>query len=499
MNSQLRKSAWGQSPVLTFALACLVCLVGAANVVQAQTATISGNLFSFDVVNETGQVAHGFEIQLEGAAQNDLYYTGFGQRYGAGSVSAYTGGVNIRWASPYVGGAYTKTTPMHTPGAPYNWNDCYIGGSTYATAGCEALGQGLRTTANIVRATGYWLIDDAASPGNLIRATPNVAIPFPTWSIAPVVVVSAPPVVVAEVEAPEPPETPEKYGDAQWIKIFKTQLSREVTAEDLTSFNPIVPTTAAQIEVAWDILQASPVSGGNGNQTRNRRQNQGGIDADTRAVIRRYEMYKYTGSYDPITHKIACADLTCTAPSTGELGDLISAQNSATNIVPDVLIVSRSGAGAVNSADGKLKCGNTCAEFAVKNTALGLSENPGGLVFTGWAGACTGTQVNCTVAVNGVTLVGANFLPQFTLSVGRSNSGTITATPNGNDRALNCGGNCSAKFTSGTTVTLTATPPAGKSFVNWSGSGAGACNLSTATTCTLTITNNLSVQANFSK
>lgn len=60
----------------------------------------------------------------------------------------------------------------------------------------------------------------------------------------------------------------------------------------------------------------------------------------------------------------------------------------------------------------------------------------------------------------------AIFIPQFTLSVGRSNPGTVTATPAGNDRVLNCGSYCSAKFTLGTTITLTATPPDGKTFAS---------------------------------
>jgi hypothetical protein len=78
--------------------------------------------------------------------------------------------------------------------------------------------------------------------------------------------------------------------------------------------------------------------------------------------------------------------------------------------------------------------------------------------------------------------------------VGRSNPGTVTATPAGNDRTLDCGSNCSAKFADGTAVTLTATPPAGKTFVNWSGGCSG-----TAPTCNLTIGGNVSVQAVFSK
>jgi uncharacterized repeat protein (TIGR02543 family) len=43
-------------------------------------------------------------------------------------------------------------------------------------------------------------------------------------------------------------------------------------------------------------------------------------------------------------------------------------------------------------------------------------------------------------------------------------------------------------------VILTATPPAGKQFVSWSGACFGTVN-----TCTVTVNANLSAQANFSK
>ena len=82
----------------------------------------------------------------------------------------------------------------------------------------------------------------------------------------------------------------------------------------------------------------------------------------------------------------------------------------------------------------------------------------------------------------------------YTLSVGRSNPGTVTATPDGVDRALNCGSACSAKYNAGTAVTLTATPPLGKGFVGWSGACTG-----TAAQCTVTMTGNLSTTAAFTK
>jgi len=475
------------------AAALSLSLLGAA-AARAQTATIDGTLSSFDVVNETGYDAHGFEIQLEGAAQNDLYYTVPGQQYGQPTVVPYATGVKIRWESPYDAAThqFTKTTPQHTPGVPYNWNDCYLAGSTYKTAGCEALGQWLRPTpGKTITATGRWLIEDSQNPGTLIPFEPNVAIPFPSWTIGAVTIVGSAPVVVAEVEAPEPPETPEVYGDAQWVKIYKTQLTREVTPDDLTSDNPIVPQDASQLEVAWDILQASPPS--NGNQKR--KQNQGSINADTRAIIRRYETYKFTGSYDAITHQAICADGLCAAPSAGELGDFIAAQNSAVNVQPDAAIVTKTGGGSVSGTGAKINCGSTCSAFALNGTAVTLTASPAsGNVFTGWTGACSGTQATCNITVNGPVEVGAGFLSQFTLSVGRSNSGTVVGSPTGNDRAINCPGNCSAKFTQFTTVTLTAIPPAGKTFVSWGGACSG-----TAPTCSVFMTQSSSVQANFSK
>lgn len=61
--------------------------------------------------------------------------------------------------------------------------------------------------------------------------------------------------------------------------------------------------------------------------------------------------------------------------------------------------------------------------FAPNGTALTVSGNPGGLVFTGRSGARSGTEPTCTVTLNGATQVGAMFLPRFALSVGRSNPG----------------------------------------------------------------------------
>lgn len=400
----------------------------------AQTATVQGTLGSFDVINESGHDTHGFEIQIEGAAQNDLYYTGYGQRYGAGRVTSYATGVNIRWESSYdaVNHVYTLSTPRYTPGTPVSWGNCYQAGPGYSTSGCENFGQGMRTLANIVTIRGYWLIEDPANPGRLIRYTPNVAIPLPTWSIGPTTVVSSPPVVVAEIEAPEPPEAPELYGNAQWIKIFKTQLDHEVTESDLATGVTLNPANPTQVDVDWDIIQTEPPSGGNGTRTRSRRQDQGGISPTTRAVLRRYETYRFTGTYDAATHKALCADLVCKVPAAGELGVQIGGSNSAVNVIPDSVVVSKlgTGGGNVDSAEKAITCGNKCAGSYVAGTTVTLTAKPNSnSTFTGWTGACAGTSLTCTVGANGVVGVGA----AFTLNGGTppaSVSGRVT-TPTG--------------------------------------------------------------------
>jgi hypothetical protein len=70
-------------------------------------------------------------------------------------------------------------------------------------------------------------------------------------------------------------------------------------------------------------------------------------------------------------------------------------------------------------------------------------------------------------------------------------TGTITSNPAG----IDCGADCGESYTSGTPVTLTATPSAGSTFTGWSGggcAGTGPCvvtmNVAHAVTATFTAT-----------
>ncbi|HEY0545545.1 MAG TPA: hypothetical protein VGC91_09235 [Pyrinomonadaceae bacterium] len=488
--STRRQTILGATLSLSFLLLVLILAPASA---QAQSVTVYGALSNFDVVNSTEHEAHGFEIELEGLQVADVAYWFSVERYGSPTIVPSATGVYVRWTSGYDAAAqqFLQTTVAHVANTPFAGTCYQWGGASYETSGCEHFGVTLRATP--IRTTYRWLIEDAQTPGTLTPVDPPVALPAPYYLVPPPVQAGNPPVLVAEIEAPEPPETPETFGNAQWVKVFKTELPREVTLEELLGDNPIVPRDAAQTEVAWEILQASPPSHSNGNGGRNRRQNQGSLSANTRAVIRRYEVYQYTGAYDPLTHEVVCADGgLCNAPQDGELGDYVGAQMAAANVGVPSVTVTKTGGGSVSSSDRLISCGNKCSASYNLGTSVTLTASPSsGNVFTGWGGACSGNQLTCTVNVNEVLNVSATFAPVFNFSVKSVGKGTVTGNP-----SLTCGGggSCSNKFAQGTVVTLTAVPAAGSQFTNWTGACTG-----TSRTCTLTVTKDTSVQANFSK
>ena len=87
-------------------------------------------------------------------------------------------------------------------------------------------------------------------------------------------------------------------------------------------------------------------------------------------------------------------------------------------------------------------------------------------------GSVTRPRIRIASALN-------RFLAQ-TVSLGvvpsGAGTGTVTSIPDG----IACGVTCSANYASGTTVTLTATPAAGSTFLGWTGggcSGTGTCTV----------------------
>ncbi|MDQ6758610.1 MAG: hypothetical protein M3Z32_01945 [Acidobacteriota bacterium] len=484
------KSITGGATALTTS-ALLLTLLAAPKVSDAQSLTLFGSLSNFDVYNDTGQETHGFEIELDGLQPAQAYYFFTFTRYGAPTVTAFPGGVYVRYASSWNPSTQQFTAATQVPASftPTFGHSCV----NTNIAGCDHFGIVVNAapTAVVYR----WLVADPATPGNLMRfAGPPVSLPAPTLSVVPPAGNQPAPAVVFEIRVPPPPapEIPKpeaQYGEAKWVKVYKNELQREVALEELVGGNPAVPEDPGVVETAWKLLQFNPHSDASGVL-----RNQGGINSGSRAVIRRYEFSKYSGAYDPASHKAICGgDGLCTAPLDGELGDYIGSQMAAANVGVPSITVSKVGSGTVAGASGKINCGGSCTTTVTAGASVTLTANAGGGLFSGWSGACNGTQLSCTVTVNDQLNVTATFTPVFTLSIGRSGSGTITGNPAGAlSTQISCGNSCSAKFGQGTTVTLSATPAPGVNFVGWSGACAG-----TAPTCDVTISADTKVQANF--
>ena len=148
------------------------------------------------------------------------------------------------------------------------------------------------------------------------------------------------------------------------------------------------------------------------------------------------------------------------------------------------LTVTRAGAGTgtVMSSPAAINCGAVCSASFSNGASVTLSVvAAGGSTFAGWSGACSGTG-GCTVSMTQARSVTATFnvvTPTvFPLAVTRA--GTATGTVTSNPAGINCGTTCTANYTSGTSVTLSAAPAGGATFTGWSGActGIGACTVS---------------------
>ena len=107
-------------------LLALAAVVAAPLTAGAQTATIYGSLGNFDIMNNAGQDAHGFEIELEGLQISDVPYSFSMQRYGNAQLVPTATGVIVRWQSPYdaAAGRFTATTIAHNPASLFVQGSC---------------------------------------------------------------------------------------------------------------------------------------------------------------------------------------------------------------------------------------------------------------------------------------------------------------------------------------------------------------------------------------
>lgn len=361
-------------------LAIATLLICSISLTSAIAAPITyGSLSNFDVINDTGQACNGFEIELEGISPGDVVYT-FGDtggpnpvlyiRYGKPTIlpNATGTGSIVRYASHYdaVSKQFTDATPAAVSPYPVTMgHQCWIYGDPahYPGSGCEHFGVSL--VKNPTKTTYRWLIGDNTTGTLKVAGTigsPNIPapvnVPAPIWNVSqnPPPSPGAPPipVVIAVVQAPPAPPLPPsgagQWGDAIWMKIYKTELPGPVELDDLVLggnvANPVPNPDVDPPEIEWQLLQSPPI-GKMGIFEKS--ENGGEVQAGNEAVSRRYEFYKYTGQYDQDPdnlHEAFCDNpievaqqtpARCGTPDANGVagvGDLIGAQNAALNLVP---------------------------------------------------------------------------------------------------------------------------------------------------------------------
>ncbi|ARO86428.1 PEP-CTERM sorting domain-containing protein [Nitrosospira lacus] len=313
------------------------------------SASVIGFLGNFDVINDTGKTAHGFEIDLEGLHSSDITDTfggagrgfpsgrGFDpltsvERYGAPTISEYangaTFGTKVTYRGLFDGASWDFGTPSGTFITP--GDNCWSGGGVGYGPGTPCDHFGVGTTHNATKTTYSWLVE-TATPGVLTNGVVNL--PAPVWNVTPSPVPAAPPVVAAHIQAPAP-ENNVEFGDALWVKVFTTEFDAPVGLEELVGDNSKIKEVENHTEVEWALLQID-----NKNPDVGILDNGGdapvGVNAES--VIRRYEFYNYIGAYDPETHEakfirdpvLGYGD---SNPAPSDIGNYLGAQNAAVNL-----------------------------------------------------------------------------------------------------------------------------------------------------------------------
>jgi hypothetical protein len=200
-------------------------------------------------------------------------------------------------------------------------------------------------------------------------------------------------------------------------------------------------------------------------------------------VVRRFELYKFTGTYDPITNQAICLDGLCNAPADSEAGDFIGAQNAAADLNgPDSYPVTVTVVGdvQVSNANSTIKCPSACSTTVKAGSSITITAKNGKGIFSGWSGACIGNSLSCT-SVNSDAPVTATFKASDKLVMKTNGSGSVSSDPSG------------STFLDGAVVTVRAVPAAGATWKGWTGAGCSGLSVS----CTATITSDTIVTANF--
>lgn len=342
-------------------MAALLATCALSGMAKAQ---MIGSYDNFDVFNDTGKTAEGFEIDIEDVKPSDItriFPDNFpvGQpyirystpdRFALQPVTFPDGhtGVSIIYAARYVGGAWQSgwgdtvmagTNVKLGNGTPYvakptltTGESCWTQGqgAAYPTSGCDHFGISLAGGVTPGLMTMHWLLPNAAKPGTLIQAGAVASLPpAPVLTPAPVVP-AKPPAVHVVAEAPEQKqyENAGLCSDAYWLKTYMSYSPKQADLNQLQK--NLVPMKGPKVAIAWKLLQRCPPS----VDVDKAEAEDDAVPKGNIQLVKRHEYYRYAGAYDS-NHEVVCGgDASCDVPLKGangknELGGFVGAHNVA--------------------------------------------------------------------------------------------------------------------------------------------------------------------------
>lgn len=525
---------------LTSRLAVAGLALGGAFVLGVGTVRASvayGSINNFDTVNDTSNVCHGFEIELDDLRSTDITYTYDYNHYGIPKITEFTTSdatgwhtnVLVRYEAVWTGTGWSAYTAIPTNNIPPTQGHAFTNPSL--NFGGEHFGVGYRKSPTQV--LYHWLLDGG---GHTLVLGPQVNVSTPVFTAAAFPPVGQPAVVVPVIPAPVLPPPPPplsdptivyEFSDATWVKVITTtsHTNTPVPLRDLVTPDTNNPTAKdwrngepSEVETEWQLLQidygasgnpAPPNGGANGQLAGHTNR----LSKSDDVVTYRYEYYAYVGPYaDWDTHQalseVVAADglhgvgsyvdqngNTNSLATVEVVGKFLGAQMSAMAAAPPIGLIDH-----LPDAEQYALYPTRSVVIAGDNTNFTATCTglPNGMTFEadkGWIGNTPSDSGVFIVTVSVSTSNGPVLTKHYPLLV--APAGAIlpphSAVDTGVSPATSGLTTGDGVYTNGTTATVTAAPNAGYGFANWTDNGAV---VSTAASYTFTNLVNRSLVAN---
>ena len=462
-----------------------------AHTVRASVAY--GSINNFDTVNDTSNVCHGFEIELDDIHSTDITYTYDYNHYGTPKISEFTTNdslglhtnVLVTYEAVWTNGGWSAYTAIPTNNIPPTQGHAFTNPSL--NFGGEHFGVGYRNAPTKVYY--FWLTNS----GGILSRGPQVYVSTPVFTAPAAAQVV--PVIPAPVLPPAPPPLSDptlvyEFSDATWVKVITTtsHTNEPIALRDLVTPDTNNPAAKDwrhgepdQVETEWQLLQTdfkssdyNPTNGVGGQN--------GQLPGVTNILNRgddvvtyRYEYYAYVGPYaDLDTHEALAQNVAADGihgtgiySNTVVVGKFLGAQMSAVSQTPPIGLINH----LPDAEMGVLYPTRAVVISPHTNFTATCAGLPEGMTFdaaNGWIGNTPSVSgvfiVTVTVSVSNNLALKKNYplLVTTGVDVPPHCSVDTTASPL-------TGGETSGDgvYTNDTETTVIATPAVGYKFANW--------------------------------